>query len=256
MASLDEVFRTAAPWRRRLSVEARGPQPGSILAGDDRATNPHHLSHSAYSALEAAVDHLTALERLVRHSEAIDRRPPFTVVRPAIECSAAAVWLMAPGLRNTRVLRLLRHRWADMRAGEEVRELIGQPAPRSLDVRKRELQELAWRRGLTQQEVSTVASNTIGYETIVETAGAEATTPGLSADKAKLAWKVCSGMSHGKVWAALGVLERRDTRSVGGNVMQAGLQVPLSTLAGVATVAALLTREGWRLYDRGCEPPM
>jgi len=87
-----------------------------------------------------------------------------------------AVWLMAPCTRNARVLRLLRHRWADMVAGDEARALLGPAAQplRTLDVRKRELQDLARCRGLTQDEVATVASRPVGYEAIVEAAGSEA----------------------------------------------------------------------------------
>jgi len=63
-------------------------------------------------------------------------------------------------------------------------------------------------------------------------------------------------MSHGKQWATLGVLDRVEQRPAGGNVVNARLQINLPALANVAKVGAAMTAEGWRLYDRGCQPPM
>lgn len=56
----DRADTSAARVRDRFTVE-----PGSALAGDDRATAPHQLSHVAVAAMGHSVEHLQAIRALI-----------------------------------------------------------------------------------------------------------------------------------------------------------------------------------------------
>lgn len=110
---LEAVFALARKWHARADAPDAGPAPGSSLRADDDAAHPYEISHAVHGALVGAVDNLDALRALVADAHVVHARAPFTLLRAALENSAAAVWLLGLSSREDRLLRRLRLQWAD-----------------------------------------------------------------------------------------------------------------------------------------------
>lgn len=93
--ALQERFATEGPRGRFASLDAAARQP----------------LYQAAQLLAVAVDHLVALELLVR-AGAIPTWAPFSVLRPAVEAAHRASWLLELD-GDARIGRWLAHRWAD-----------------------------------------------------------------------------------------------------------------------------------------------
>jgi hypothetical protein len=120
---LSRVFAMVEAWRNRIHERPPSPEAGSSLAGDDKATDPSRLSHAVIALLISAVDHFETLRLVVEEQHALPARGGFTLLRVALENAAVAVWLLAPGLRDERVFRLLRWEWADAVDHAKVRKV-------------------------------------------------------------------------------------------------------------------------------------
>lgn len=85
--------------------------PRSALAGDDRKTDPFHMSHAVANAVHVAVDHACSLQRLI---DGCERCAPdqltfalnsyYSLLRGVLENAARAIWLLAPDPRPERLL--------------------------------------------------------------------------------------------------------------------------------------------------------
>jgi len=82
--------------------------PGSSLAGDDRASDPYHVSHAVQMCIVAGVDHLHAMKSLLIDLNVLHSAAPFTLVRGALEILSSAFWILHPAKRDLRVERVLR----------------------------------------------------------------------------------------------------------------------------------------------------
>ena len=141
------VFDRVNSWRGRMQDRPAHVAAGSSLMADDEATHPYLISQSVHGALISAVDHLDALRTLVQDAHVVHGRATFTLLRAALENSATAVWLLAPGSRDERVLRRLRLQWADFLDRETAERLfVAEPEPSRAD-RKAELHGMARARG-------------------------------------------------------------------------------------------------------------
>ena len=77
------------------------------------------------------MDHLSCLRALLRDAKVIHMYAPFSLVRAALENACAAVWMLQPPRRADRLARRLRFAVTDIHNGEQVKQVIGQPGPRS-----------------------------------------------------------------------------------------------------------------------------
>lgn len=125
----------------------------------------------------------------------------FSLVRAVLENACAAVWMLQPPQRAERLARRLRFAVTDIRNGEEVKEITGQPGPRPKQDRIEEVRAIAARAGIAEDSVSRGA----GYKEIVQAAGGGT---GPAADVTYLSWKLCSGMAHGDFWPTWSGLDR------------------------------------------------
>ncbi|MGH9250868.1 MAG: hypothetical protein ACRD0W_15285 [Acidimicrobiales bacterium] len=105
--ALVEIFRDVAQTKERIADRSLfgQVQPGSSLAGDDRAAYPYQLSHGVDAAIGIAVDHLDAVRALIMDAMVMHPYAPFTITRAAIEAGSTAVWLLGPSSRRERVVR-------------------------------------------------------------------------------------------------------------------------------------------------------
>ncbi len=184
------------------------PEDDSDLAGDDRDAHPYAVSHAAWAAITAAVSHLACLRdslfvktgpaafeaRLHTHGQ-------FTLVRGAVENASRAVWLLERDDREVRLLRRLQQEWAEVRDMEKVRQEIGAPLVKSMDVRFAELSALAQRVNVDPSGIK----KTPDYTTIVRAAGRHVASGPVVA---VVSWKACSSLAHGKVRGPLAYLTR------------------------------------------------
>lgn len=240
---LEQIFRAATRWRDRIGGNQAAPPEGSSLRGDDRATDPYQMSHAVHMALLSAVDHVDAVGTMVARAGVLHSHAPFTLLRAAIENAAVAVWLLEPAARSERVLRRLRLQWADFVDGDQA---SGGNAD-DLRKNKERLQGLGRTRGLSADEVASIAARTVGYGSIVELAGNA--NPYMTAEIALLCWRACSGIAHAKPWAMLAILDTEETGQLSHDVHQLRVTASDSNIVTTALTAALMIQRGWELLD-------
>jgi hypothetical protein len=154
-------------WAARIGpgAERLRPAPRSPLRGDDDRAHPYELSHAAWHSLSHAVDHLSCLRALLRDAKVVHMYAPFSLVRAALENACAAVWMLQPPRRADRLARRLRFAVTDIRNGEQVKQVIGQPGPRSERERMEEMRAIAGRAGVDEAAVRRGAP----YSEIIQT---------------------------------------------------------------------------------------
>ena len=254
---LEAIFALDLQWRARAQSPDSGPGPGSSLRGDDSAVHPYEISHAVHGALVSAVDHLDALRALIADAHVLHARTPFTLMRAALENSSTAVWLLGPSSRDERILRRLRLAWADSLDLENAAQQIGQQPPLSRAGWKTKLEAVGQARGMTGAQVAAITGRPPSYTSIVESAGNEARTDGLTGDTSLFCWRVASGIAHARLWASLSsVLDRTDLPGASSPTATAmRLSASDRALAVIAGVTTSMIGAGWRLYDERCSDP-
>ena len=251
------IFDAAAGWQARTEERADDVHAGSSLLKDDEVTSPYLISHSVRGALVSAVDHLGAFRALVQDAHVVHPRATLTLLRAALENAALAVWLLAPANRNERVLRRLRLQWADFHDGDYANHLFEDEPTPSLDDRRSELQAIARKRGLTDEQVALVAARPVTFSSIVRAATRESGFLHLDERTAMFCWMAASGTAHARQWAVLSPALQR-VKVPGAPEGSQGLRLSasdkmLTTAAGAATV---MTAKGWRLLDNRRQSPL
>jgi hypothetical protein len=213
LRKLLELVERAKPWEELTSnpSDAWQAQAGSALAGDDAKTNPYQLSHAAWHALTVAVDHLHCLRSSLagdlkgdRLSVRIHTHAQSSLIRGAIENGARAVWLLGPTRRLIRVTRRLSLEAMEIHHSYQLRELVGAPARRTQDQRKKQLQDLAVAAGVPGLDVKK-ALRPPRYSEIVREGG-DLTV--LGAELTEVIWRGCSSIAHGELSGTLGMLDK------------------------------------------------
>jgi hypothetical protein len=253
LAELINLLERAVGWQKRTGVDpsASAVDPGSALAGDDRRTDPHHLSHAAWHALTISADHLHCLHSAIvgdqGHNPSSVRLhiyAPFTLLRAGLENAATAVWLLSPAQRKERILRRLRLAAANVWNSEKIGNLIGTPPKRTRDERLDELRRIAKTCGIAEID----AVKNPGHEEVVRAAG-EATFH--DGDLAVVLWKGCSGLAHGDIWATLSMLDREVRQHPSAsNVFNAEITAPTAGLVAVLKHTVFILDRGFALFDR------
>lgn len=181
--------------------------PGSPLAGDDRRTAPFQTSHTAQGALSVAFDHLHALTFVTAQQRTLHLNAAYTLARGAIENAAISYWLVSPSNRAERLLRTVRLHAMDARDATSAMEDSGATALVSLEERLDHLRASAvaagvdsagkdWPKRVTSLEMLRTLDE--GLEMGIK--------PGPLG-----AWRLFSGLAHGRPWAAAAFLDREVT---------------------------------------------
>jgi hypothetical protein len=223
------------PQRERFAV-----QPGSALYGDDLRSTPYHVSHDVNRLLGVGFQHVHALGCLIR-SGALHPSAPFTLARAAIETGAMAYWVLEPAARSDRILRRLQLARKDIMDGDSAATGAGIPVNRTRDVRLTELEDLA------DSVCGTRTIPGLNPSAIVEQVEAQ-----LAPDQRMhqlLAWKVCSGFTHGRLWPETSLL-KQEVIQTDGDVVRLRLTNDLSRVLWVATAGWRVLNAATRLYDR------
>jgi hypothetical protein len=239
----------------------RGPewyeiQPGSSLAGDDAATDPHQLSHLVVHAISVAVDHLHCLRTVIGNAGVLHLYAPYGLLRPAIEGGLIGVWLLEPASRKVRTTRCLRLANQDVIDSEEIKDILKSSDSPDKDVDLAESdtgltreQRINRIRGIAQRQnldVSAVLGRH-GAEGMVRTA-AEAAAPGVG-DAAAVLWKVCSGITHVRTFAMLSTSNLEEISRTAGNVVNAHVTANEDRVILAINIAAAFVRKAIQLFE-------
>jgi hypothetical protein len=234
------------PWLQRCAGDTPGfsePADRSSLRGDDNRLHPYEMSHAVWSALSHGVDHLHALRSQAREGRVIHNFAPYTLLRAAIENSAAAVWLLSPRSRADRITRRLRYASTDIKGGEEVKRLIGHVGPRSEAERFAEIRAVA----AAAQINADIAAAPIYFRSIVEAAGNETEFGG---NLLRLLWHMGSGIAHGDLWATISVPDTVELAGAPSGMRHLRVSAGMDGLFFMTLAAMTLTAKGWDLYDQ------
>jgi hypothetical protein len=239
---LERLLRRVDTWvgltSRPVDIEAC-----SALAGDDKATDPYHVSHAAWLAVGYAVDHVRAVRDLLFGAKVMATWALYSLIRGAIENAARAVWLLEPRQRDMRVLRRLRLAWNNqqmaLRAAQVARDALDDASDDDTMEEKAEpvrarLASLAEARGIDPTAVLGGQAK-VSYSEIVRTVDeVMAAGPAVA-----LAWQVCSANAHGDTWAALQFVDLTEVGRLG-NVGQFHVTASTGHLVPMVDVAAAL----------------
>jgi hypothetical protein len=248
---LKQLFSTFDGLGRRITSPEHllRPAPGTVLAEDDRQSDPFQVSHAAATALTVAVDHLLALRRMTEDCRVCQpSRMTFqitahwTLLRAAMEGASRAIWLLGPEDRSERVVRALRLQADNVTNSDAAAALLPSGPRRPKIERIARVKEIAVRAGVSAGDAVT----TVRYREIVRYAG---DLIAHDAGRFELLWRACSGAAHGDIWAVLNLQDRKTIDSANG-VTTAQLTVSVSGLSTVARAATALATAGFGLFDR------
>jgi hypothetical protein len=198
--------------------------PGSALAGDNVAIYPYSVSSIAWAPLVLAIDHLGMLSSTLRTADAIHTFAPYTLLRPAIEASAWAIWVLKPGSRDLRVERAIQFLWLDQKDSGRMSMLRG-AEPVDATVLRDHLIELAARR--PRIDASKLLRHVSSTEALKE---ADAAVDGGS-QEGLLWWTMLSGLAHGRPHGFLALTQREDLMRTESGNHSLELKASLLTLA-------------------------
>ncbi len=232
--------------------QAGTPVPGSPLAGDDAKSDPYQVSHYAYHALMAGLDHMHCL-----HSSLIDAQEntlrfhlhsQFSLIRGGIENAARAVWVIAPNGRTERIKRRLKLQNKEYISSAGLRKACGVPeveVDQWLKERKDKVVSVAIAAGVLSTS-AVKALSPPNYKTIAAEAG-EAV--GLGDANAEAVWRMCSGLAHGDMSGTVSTLE---LERVGGTpgVDITRVTVNVENLLMCTQAACMMLKQGIDLYNR------
>jgi hypothetical protein len=243
---LTRLFEVIDIWQVTDDQRDLVAQPGSPLAGDDRAVNPYHVSHAAIREIGGALDHLHSLRMLVQEARALHTYAPFTLNRVAIECSAIAVWLLAPRYRDERIRRRLVLETQNARDIDSVLRTMGETS--TLDDDLDDIRKVAAKRP------SLDGNGIVGTPKRVETMVREAGDAfDLGSEAALTAWKFCSGITHKRVWASINLLDREQLSHVA-NVGNYHVTASFKNVFAVTAISVVFSKEARRLFDLRAMP--
>lgn len=237
-------------WGGERPSESTRVRAGSDLALDDKTAHPYQVSHAAWAAMVAAVNHLRCLqESLVVQKDQTNLKMRLhthgqsTLVRGALENASTAVWLLESDDRQQRILRRLQQARAEMAELDTVRELANQPALRSQAVRFKELVDLATSAGIDPRAIKQRPQ----YGTIVRVAGNHVLRDG---DAAVVIWKMCSALAHGETTGMLAYLDMRVVAQASPGVALAGVTASVPLLRACVGTAVKTAQLAHDLYAK------
>lgn len=206
-----EVVRSIDAVVKRFENEQHEVRPGSSLAADNRKADPFHTSHVIELLLNAGIDNLNGIRHLIWGRPGDDPNHPvlhqaahYVLARAAIEDFATALWILEPASRDLRIERTLRWHVKNVKDQHQAIGMLDIPGQRPLEDRLRRLEQIAtqslgavpsgFRNGYTATRVLEYVDENN------ENAGRKLSTFFL--------WRLCSGFTHGRLWASLAFQEQ------------------------------------------------
>jgi hypothetical protein len=217
-------------------------QPGSSLAGDDRASDPYQVSHGVTVAIGTAVEHVHAVKALIMDARVMHPAAPFTLLRAAIEAGSTAAWLIGPTSRRERVIRRLQQVLRDAQDGDRAARELGLAPTKPLAVREAELADMA-RRVMGDPSFRLKPAEMTPIVKFAQDASG-------STLKVLTSWRVCAGFSHGRLWATLSMLDREVVEKLDSRVVYLRVRNSKERVLWALSVAMDLVRFAASQYER------
>ena len=250
-------------------VEAR-----SSLRLDDRYLGWWRSGGLHVTSMFAAVDALkavqTILEPVITGTGSLPMSALFPMIRAAIESASLAIYLLEPTGRDERLRRSYLVAAEDAKYLGTFGEALGRPTNMvRADAQAQIRQLLATRPSI--EAGAPFSFDRVQYSDLVENAdaamAADPATPKVERMALIAWWKLLSGLSHGKQWAFVELMERseavvdeaNESAHVKITSSAAGIAIPLQ-LAVEALEAALRlfghrSKEAWNQPEDTSEPP-
>ncbi|WP_158022896.1 hypothetical protein [Mycobacteroides abscessus] len=210
----------------------------SVLAEDDTATDPYHLSHSARWCLNSAVDHLHALKTLVVDARALHSSASYGLARGALENLGAAFWILHSDDRAIRIEHSLRWWAKNFKDQELATKTMSNRTPLSAKLDRIE--------ALAREAACDLSKIRNGYSSTEALTYADTNS---TASNPYLIWQICSGFAHGRPWAALAIneMEKRPTEAPGISLVR--FTADHTRLLAITKLTMHLLEDVLRLYQ-------
>ncbi|MGN5240676.1 hypothetical protein [Rhodococcus sp. SJ-3] len=214
-------------------------EPLSDLAADHERLPDLRLVDSVNRSLHHSFDNLWALNVLLR-KDGPQHFAPYTLIRAALETASTAVWLLAPSDQGERLARRIRLEIDDASEAKKVANAAGRAGNSEWERRKADLDA-----ALERAELSRPDGDRLSYVTIVqgidEAAGTQLST--------EVAWRVSSGMTHGKLYAFQALAVEGSRRRTEDGLIEADYTPSWHSLAVVLGITVKTLHRADRLYD-------
>lgn len=200
---LDRLLNASSVLDRIASTEPYPVEFGSDLAGDRIQIPDLWVDTLAVRRLKVAADFLAGVQDLVFGSTPL--YSPFALQRAVLESSATAVWLLEPDDRRTRLQRLVGLHIDDTSNKKAVQFMLPEHLRDPFDHEP----------GITQMvRDSGSPRGKCKFPDFTSVMKKVDDLPGEGASML-LAWRVCSGFSHGLTWATAGLMPQSNCEQVG-----------------------------------------
>ncbi len=238
-------------------IQKPEPPERSVLAADNRATNPMQLDHFVSYCLMQAVDLGRAMRTMLRDDDGsllIPIMALYPLVRAQIESASLAMWVMAPEDRRTRVLRRLQAAHDELAHERALTKsaLKGRSASETAELLRKEARRQKRHKGYLRAIAEANSIKPVEYEStlpsweaIVRSAG-EAMN--LKDDGLVVVWRLASGFTHPSFRRGASVLEFSKSGSEG-NIMSGVMSTKTEWMVSAVSIggrAAGLAMERWR----------
>ena len=260
-------------WQKLDGVYVQVVEPRSSLRLDDRYLGRWRSGGLHVTAMFAAVDALMAVQTILKPVIAGTGSLPmsalFTMIRAEIESASLAIYLLEPLDRDERLRRSYLVAAEDAKYLSTFGEALGRETNTVRADAQAHIRELLATRPSIEAGAP-FAFERVQYSDLVENAdavmAADPATPKVERMALIAWWKLLSGLSHGKQWAFVELMERseavvdeaNESAYVKLTSSAAGVAIPLQ-LAVEALEAALRlfghrSKEAWNQREDASEP--
>lgn len=212
--------------------------PHSSLALDHERMPGLQVGHSVDRALHHSLDCLWGLDQLLKKTGP-QHYAPYLLIRGALESAATAVWLLNPDERTTRLQRRVAIEVDNTKEASKAIAAAGRDD--DLDSWESGMNALLDEAGLTLKNCQWK-----GYGAVVR----EIDDAPKTVKSTELAWRACSGMSHGKFWSFQMFAAESNRREASDGAFQADFAPSYHGLAIVLDVVVRTVHRADSLYDQ------
>ncbi|MFZ2528148.1 MAG: hypothetical protein WAX14_10915 [Rhodococcus sp. (in: high G+C Gram-positive bacteria)] len=233
------LLRTLGPIENKRANAGYPIHPHSSLALDHQRMPGLLVSHSVDRALHHSLDCLWGLDQLLKETGP-QHYAPYLLIRGALESAATVIWLLDPDDRTTRLQRRVAIEVNNAKEASKAIAAAGRSDDHDPDRWESDMSALLDSAGLVLKDCQWK-----GYGAIVREIDAAPQT----VRSTELAWRACSGMSHGKFWSLQMFAAESNRRDIGNDAIQADFTPSYHGLAIVLDAVVRTIHHADTLYD-------
>ncbi|MFE0751509.1 hypothetical protein [Gordonia sp. NPDC058843] len=224
-------------------------EPGSAVYYDNQQLSGfYQISHHVDRAIQTSIGHWRAIMQALFEDGRGWLFSHYAMARPAIENAACAYWLLKPDSRRERIHNLLLLAWDNDDQNRKAFNAAQQPdGAQECRAKQAVIEELAKHNGTPFP----VKNQGVKYIQMVQSVPQH---PAMSSVES--AWRITSGMAHGKWWAFEHLSAATPHTDLGGGVRQADFSLDFEQLKVVAGIGVYTLEQAVSLYDRRRRSPL